>query len=150
MVRKYVPFLLPLFFFSACFLRGKPYRTSQITFDSNGQALTVPLIVPRGYTKQERIDTAGVALQTFYYPGGPVFYVAHLRDTAYQLQAIDERLHQPRVHFLGGRVFKGIDKNELFYREVQQGNLRIGYRLVPKSVELLFDSATNYAALQRR
>jgi hypothetical protein len=149
MVKRYVPLLLLLFLLSACFLR-KDFKASQVTFNSNGQSLTVPLIVPKGYTRQERTDTAGIALQTFYYPGGPVFYIAQLRDTSFQLQAINERLHQPRVGFLGGRVFKGIDKNELFYREIQQGNLRIGYRLVPKSSELLFDSATNYAALQRR
>lgn len=149
MIRIYPLFLVFLFILPACFLR-KDFRASQFTFDANGQSQTVPLIVPRGFTKQERTDTAGIALQTFYYPGGPVFYVAHLKDTSFQLQTIDERLHQPRVHFLGGRVFKGMDKDELFYREIQQGNLRFGYRLVPKAVELHFDSATNFAAMQMR
>lgn len=150
MKKNYALYLLLLFLLSACFFRRNDFKPSQFTYSANGQDYAVPLMVPKGFQRQERVDTAGIALQTFYYPGGQVFYVAHLRDTTFQLQAIDERLHQPRVHFLGGRVFKGIDKNELFYREIQQGNLRIGYRLVPKGAELLFDSVTNYAAMQIR
>lgn len=140
--------LLSLCLLSACFLRRNHFKPAQFTYTANERANVVPLLVPKGFQRQERVDTAGIALQTFYYPGGSVFYVAHLQDTSLQIQEINERVHQPKVQFVGGKVFKGIDNNELFYREIQKGNLRIGYRYVPASVELLFDSVTNYAAIQ--
>jgi hypothetical protein len=46
-------------------------------------------------------------------------------------------------------VYKGQDEKELFYREIRQGNLRFGYRQVSPDAELLFDSATNFASLQK-
>lgn len=150
MAKQYLLLFLLLGVLSSCFLLRKEFQASRFAYENNGRQVSVPLLVPRGFQRQERVDTAGVALQTFYYAGGAVLYVAHLKDTSYQLQAIDARLHQPRVDFLGARVFKGMDKNELFYREVQQGNLRVGYRLVPKATELVFDSATNYVAMQLR
>lgn len=133
---------------SSCFLR-RDYRASRFNFEREGQTVSIPLIVPKGFQRQERVDTAGISLQTFYYPNGAILYSAYLKDSAMQLQSINEKVHQPRVHFLGGQVYKGVDGNELFYREIRQGNLRFGYRLVPPSVELQFDSATNYASLQK-
>ena len=146
---KLAPFIL-LLFISACIFRKEYYKASQFTFNRNGQAVTVPLVVPKGFTRQEKADTAGVMLQTFYYPNGAMLYAAFLQDTMMELQPFDKRLHQPHVHRLGGMVYKGQDADELFYREIRQGNLRFGYRLVPRSAELLFDSATNHASLQRR
>ncbi|HEX8316004.1 MAG TPA: hypothetical protein VF609_13475 [Flavisolibacter sp.] len=109
----------------------------------------MPLIVPRGFVKQERRDTAGVSLQTFYYPGGAIMYAAYLADTTFEIQPFSKTSHQPLVHRLGGLVFKGQDENELFYREIRQGNLRFGYRGVPSLNEDFFDSATNFASLQK-
>lgn len=135
--------------FSSCFLR-RDYRTSSFTYGSNGQTTTLPLVVPNGYAKMEKKDTAGVTLQTFYYPNGALLYNAYLTDTTYELQQFDKTLHQPQIHRLGGLVYKGENEKELFYREIRQGNLRFGYRLVPKRLEVEFDSSTNFASLQKR
>lgn len=148
MIRNYTTFLLLIFFLSACFLRRKEYKSSEFTYTRNGQSFAVPFVVPKGFTREERIDTAGVILHTFYYPYGAMLYAAFLQDTMMELQPFDKRMHQPHLHRLGGLVYKGQDANELFYREIRQGNLRFGYRLVPGVVELQFDSATNHASLQ--
>jgi hypothetical protein len=134
---------------SSCFL-FKEYRRSQFSYSNNGQTVVMPLVVPKGFSRQERTDTAGISLQTFYYPNGAVLYTAYLADTAYELQSFNKRLHQPQIHRLGGLVYKAQDEKELFYREIRQGHLRFGYRQVPGAFELQFDSATNHASLQRR
>jgi hypothetical protein len=142
--------LVGLLFFSlgSCFL-FREYRETQFSYSGNGQASVIPLVVPKGFSRQERTDTAGIALQTFHYPNGAILYTAYLADTTYELQPFDSRLHQPQIHRLGGLVYKGQDDKELFYREIRQGHLRFGYRKVPSGVELLFDSATNFASLQK-
>jgi hypothetical protein len=137
-----------LLVFSSCFL-FKEYKRSEFTFSQNGTTTSLPLVVPRGFVKTENVDTAGVLLKTFYYENGALLYAAYVADTATRLQPIDERLHEPQYHRLGGRVYKGQDGQELFYREIRQGNLRFGYRLVPGAWEYLFDSATNHASLQK-
>lgn len=149
MMKQHTLFLLPLLLLSACFLRRKDYRATQFTYTQNGQAYSVPLVVPKGFQRQERVDTAGVTFHAFYYPYGAVLYAAFLQDTMTELQGFDKRMHQPRNHYPNGFVYKGQDADERFYREIRQGNLRFGYRLVPGAVELLFDSATNFASLQK-
>jgi hypothetical protein len=150
MMKQYILSLLPLLLLSACFLRRKEYQATQFTYTRNGQVYSIPLVVPKGFQRQERVDTAGVTLHTFYYPYGAMLYAAYLQDTMIELQPFDKRLHQPRSDYPSAFIYKGQDADERFYREIRQGNLRFGYRLVPRATELLFDSATNYAALQRR
>lgn len=148
MRKKPVFFVFGLVILSSCFLR-KEYKQSSFSYTANGQAATIPLVVPRGYAKKEKKDTAGITLETFYYPNGAILYAAYLTDTSYQIQPFDKTLHQPQIHRLGGLVYKGQDEKELYYREIQQGALRFGYRLVPEAYEVQFDSATNFASLQK-
>lgn len=134
--------------FNACFL-FKDYKRSSFSYSANGQTVVVPLVVPKGFVREEVRDTAGVNFKTFYYKDGSILYAAYVKDTLVGLQPFDIRMHQPQFHRLGGTVYKGQDEKELFYREIRQGNLRFGYRLVPGYTELLFDSATNFASLQK-
>jgi hypothetical protein len=134
---------------TSCFLY-KDYREKEFVYTANAQNVSLPIIVPKGYVKQERTDTAGINLYTFSYPGGAILYAAELTDTTMEVQPIDKILHQPQIHRLGGIVYKGIDSAGLYYREIRQGNLRFGYRFVPEVLELQFDSATNFASLQKR
>lgn len=134
---------------SSCFL-FKEYKKKKFVYSRNGQTEVLPVIVPKGYIKQETADTAGVILNTYYYAGGAILYAAYLTDTTAELQPINEAIHQPQIHRLGGLVYKGQDANELYYREIRQGPFRFGYRFVPEIFELQFDSATNYASLQKR
>jgi len=149
MSRIPVVFLLIIFLLPACFL-AREYKQTSFSYTANGQSASMPLIVPRGYVKDERIDTAGVIMHLFHYANGAFLYAAYVSDSTAQLQAINKSLHQPVGGPQGGLVYKGIDENELFYREIRRGPLRFGYRNVPESVELRFDSATNFAALQSR
>src|SRR5215207_11390468 len=138
--------LLP-FILASCFL-FRDYKQTTFTYSKNGQAASMPLVVPRGFVKQERNDTAGISLQTFSYSDGSVLYAAYLNDTTYELQPFNKAIHQPLIHRLGGLVYKGQNENELYYREIRQGAFRFGYRNVPAVNEGFFDSATNYASLQ--
>jgi len=148
MIRKMLLFSLVIIVVSSCFLR-REYKTSSFTYNSGGQSGTIPLKVPWGYSKKEMKDTAGISLETFYYPNGAILYSAYLSDTTYEIQSFDSALHQPQIHRLGGLVYKGQDEKELFYREIRQGHLRFGYRSVPGRLEFVFDSSTNYASLQK-
>lgn len=133
----------------SCFL-SKEYKRKSFAYTQNGQAQTVSLLVPKGYTKEEVRDTAGIRLHNFQYPGGALLYAAYLTDTAYELQPFDKTVHQPKPIGANGLVYKGQNANLLFYREIRQGNLRFGYSGIPAANEVYFDSATNYAAMQRR
>lgn len=147
-MRKPLLFSLLIILASSCFLR-RDFKSSSFAYNQNGQARTISLVVPRGYNKMEKKDTAGVTLETFYYPNGALVYAAYLTDTSYEVQPFDKTLHQPQIHRLGGLVYKGQDEKELFYRDIRQGNLRFGYRSVPKAMEFVFDSSTNFASLQK-
>ncbi|WP_121352175.1 hypothetical protein [Flavisolibacter nicotianae] len=142
-------FLWLIFLFSSCFL-VKDYKQKQFTYTTDGRAVHLPMVVPKGYVKEEKKDTAGITLQSFTYPGGALLYAAYLTDTTFEIQPFDTALHQPQIHRLGGWVYKGQNEDDLFYREIRQGHLRFGYRLVPQSKELAFDSATNYLSLQKK
>jgi hypothetical protein len=133
---------------SSCFL-SKDFKKRKFTYTQDGQTRVLPIVVPKGYAKEQRTDTAGISLLTYTYEDGSVLYAAYLKDTAYELQSYNKAIHEPQVHRLGGLVYKGQDEYLRFYREIRQGNLRFGYRYVPSFNELEFDSATNYASLQK-
>jgi hypothetical protein len=146
MIKKLV-WVLPILL-ASCFL-FRDYKKTTFTYNRNGQLNMMPLVVPKGYTKQERIDTAGVSMQTYHYPDGAVLYAAFLNDTTYEIQPFNKSVHQPLTHRLGGLVYKGQDSALSFFREIRQDNMRFGYRGVSSGNEGLFDSSTNHASLQR-
>ena len=148
-MKKYLPIVFVVIVCNSCFL-FKDYRKKEFVYNRNGQSISQPFIVPKGYVKEQKKDTAGITLHLFNYPGGTFLYAAYLTDTTYELQALNKTSHQPLTHRLGGLVYKGQDANELFYREIRQGHLRFGYRYVPLYLEPLFDSATNFASLQKK
>ncbi len=143
-----VVFVLANIILPSCFL-FKDYKKKGLVYNENGQSKSATILVPKGFLKQESVDTAGVTIHTYYYTGGAILYTAYLTDTTTELQPIDKTIHQPLYHRLGGLVYKGQDDKSLYYREIQQGHLRFGYRFVPEVLEFQFDSATNYASLQK-
>lgn len=148
-MRKNLAVFFLMMVFSSCFL-FKDYRKKEFSYSNNGQTAVLPIIVPKGYVKEEKADSAGVRVHSFHYNGGAILYTAYLTDTSVQLHPINQVLHQPLVHRLGGTVYKGQDENHLYYREIRQGPFRFGYRYVSGIFELQFDSATNHASLQKK
>lgn len=148
-MRNLVLFFVLALLASGCFL-FRDYKRREFSYTQNGQAQRLPLIAPKGFTKEEVTDTAGIRLHSFRYPGGAVLYAAYLADTSYELQPFPKDLHQPLALRTGGRVYKGQNEQELFYREIRQGNFRFGYYGVPAANETYFDSATNYPAWRVR
>ena len=134
--------------FSSCFLFPKYKRTS-FSYTSNGQAKTIPVLVPRGYHKQTlETDSAGTIIQQYNY-GNSLFYIAYLQDTGKAIQPIIEEENIPRVaEATGAWVYKGMDSASLLWREVRNGKIRVGYRFVPKALEERFDSATNFSLVR--
>lgn len=146
MMKKTV-WVLPILL-ASCFL-FRDYKKASFAYSINGQPATMPLVVPKGYVKENRLDTAGITMQTFHYPGGAVLYAAYLADTTSEIFPFNKAVHQPLLHRLGGLVYKGQDSSLLFFREIRQGNMRFGYRGVASDSEGLFDSSTNHASLQK-
>ena len=146
MMKKLV-WVLPILL-ASCFL-FRDYKQTSFAYSQNGQPASMPLVVPKGFVKQERLDTAGVILQTYHYPDGAMLYAAYLNDTTFEIQPFNKANHQPLIHRLGGLVYKGQDSALSFFREIRQGNMRFGYRGVSSDREGLFDSSTNHASLQR-
>jgi hypothetical protein len=136
------------FFLASCFL-FRDYKKTTFHYNRNGQAASMPLVVPKGYVKEERLDTAGISLQTYRYPDGAVLYAAYLTDTTFEIQPFNKTIHQPLIHRLGGMVYKGQRPDLSFFREIRQGNMRFGYHGVPSVNEGFFDSSTNHASLQK-
>ena len=81
---KFIFFISVAILFSSCFL-FKDYRKKEFVYKAYGQNVSQPFIVPKGYTKEVKIDTAGITLHLFNYPDGTFLYAAYLTDTTYEL-----------------------------------------------------------------
>ena len=133
----------------SCFL--SKYKKTNFTYNDESLSYSIPIVVPKGYTKERtEIDSMGNTILSYTYKDKMLFYVAHLQDTGTQLQPIIEEQHLPHVALsTGALVYKGVDKDNRYWREIRRKDLRVGYRSVPKEMESRFDSATNYAILQQ-
>lgn len=131
----------------SCFLASK-YKRTDFTYDAGAQSFTIPIVVPKGYTRERtEVDSSGNTILSYSYPNQAVFYVAHMEDTSVQIQPIKEENNLPGMApATGAVIYKGMDRDHLLWREIRQNDLRVGYRFVPKEWESRFDSATNYAA----
>ncbi len=135
---------------SSCYLITG-YKKRSFTY-SNGpeQSHTLKLQVPRGYLDEKTTtDSTGNKEQVYRYINGMVFYVAYTPDTLKEFHPIEESRHVPLPHAQGGWIFKGVEKNNLFWREIRQDSLRFGYRYVPSELEAKFDAALNFNSLQK-
>ena len=132
-------------FLASCFLQ-KPYKMETFSFTDKGVSHSYPVVVPRGYKKKfTTVDEAGNNIITYNYKNGSVFYLAHMADTSKDMQPLDEKENIARISLhTGALIYKGMDKNYLYWREVRQKNFKSGYRFVMGEDEERFDSATNY------
>jgi hypothetical protein len=130
---------------TSCFLQ-KPYRMETFSFTEKGVSYSYPIVVPRGYKKKfSSVDEAGNNIITYSYKNGAVFYFTHMADTSVDMQPFNDHENIARQsHHTGALIYKGMDANYLYWREVRQNNLRAGYRFVIGDEEVRFDSATNY------
>lgn len=135
---------------SSC-LVFSPYTRTGFTYNQGARTYTLPVVVPRGFTREKtEIDSSGNTILSYTYGNGAWFYVAHLEDTTAQLQAIPEGESWPQIFLPNGAlVFKGMDSAHLYWREIRRKDLRFGYRFVPGAWESRFDSATNYGMVQK-
>ena len=132
----------------SCSLLSK-YRKTAFTYTSGGKSFSIPILVPKGYTRERtEVDSSGNTRLEYFYGGKTYFYVAHLEDTTALLLPIAEDANIPHVSRTGALIYKGQDAEQLFWREIRKGDLRVGYRYVPVSREARFDSATNFAAFR--
>lgn len=144
-MRPYASAIFLCLFLTSCFL-SKPYRIENFNYADKGSNYSFPLVVPRGYSKKwTSVDETGNSILTYSYRNGSIFYMAHMTDTAADMQPIDMQENIARQsHHTGALIYKGMDKNDLYWREVRQKNFRVGYRYVSSDNEYKFDSATNY------
>jgi hypothetical protein len=144
-MRSTIVLLLIAAVFASCF-SVSPYRMENFSYNSGGVNYTVPVVIPKGYNKKwTTIDEAGNTIQTYTWRKGPLFYMAYMADTSSEMQPIFLPENIARIsHHNGSLMYKGIDEDLLFYREVRQKKYRMGYRWVNSQEEYKFDSATNY------
>ena len=142
---KYLIFIFVVTSCSSCFLFPK-FRKDTFQYNAAGQAAAIAVVVPKGFSREDtRTDSAGAVVKTYYYDDGTVLYFAQMPDTVTMLRSIDTAQHIPEMHTLGGVMYKGVEADYTFWREVRRGFFRAGYRNVKVPVEPRFDSAVNYA-----
>ena len=144
-MKQYFFLLFTSLFLTSCFLQ-RDYRKETFSFEKNGASYSYPFVVPGGYKKKMiSVDEAGNNIITYSYKNGAVFYLAHMADTSVDMQPLDvhENIARQSLH-TDATVYKGMDKNYLYWREVRQKNFKAGYRFVNGEEEERFDSATNY------
>lgn len=132
---------------SSCFLISR-YRRTEFMYNEGAQSFSIPVVVPKGFTREKtEVDSSGNTILSYTYKNNAFFYVAHMVDTSVQIQPMAAEDHIPRRFTLtGGLVYKGMDKG-LYWREIRQNDIWVGYRFVPREWESRFDSATNYAVV---
>lgn len=137
--------MLLLFGTSCTLLRG--YKKREFIYTVNNQPQRAVLLVPKGYGKETIItDSAtGNKEQVYTYGGGMLLYFVQAVDTTKLYQFIDTTNHIPKLFPTGGLVYKGMDENGLYWREIRKDNFRAGYRGVSVALETKFDSALNRA-----
>jgi len=142
---KITPFIFIMLLLTGC----RPWQKGQFSYTGSNGTKTIPFVIPNGYARQaQQVDSAGNTIRTFRYSSGSIFYIAHMADTSMHIQVIDPDANIPRVSLHNGAlVFKGMDENQRYWREVRQGAFRVGYRGVSPQREARFDSATNYAVV---
>jgi hypothetical protein len=125
-------------------------RKRTFTFSQDAGAQRLRIVVPKKYAKQESFtDSAGNQQHLFRYGNGALLYMIRTADTLTQFQPVDTANNIPKPYYNGGLMYKGLDSSGLFWRELRTDSFRFGYRFVPHDVEILFDSAVNYAGMLR-
>jgi hypothetical protein len=138
-----------LFLFLMLLASCSRYRQESFQFIEGGQSRNTTVVVPKGYREMKTTsDSAGNTIRTYRYPNGSYYYVARMTDTLSLVQEISEKENIPlRSMHTGALIYKGLDPNDKYWREVKQKHYRVGYQFVPKNREARFDSATNYAVI---
>lgn len=126
---------------------GPRFHRTGFEYQQNGQIHSFPILVPPGFLKKETsADTLGNQGVLYQYATAR-FFVLYSQDTSsVTMSQINPAENQPLPHSSGGIVYKGMDENGNFWRVVRHPHLRVGYSSVPRSMEIIFDSAVNYTA----
>lgn len=108
------------------------------------------LQVPKKWSRSTLTpDSGGGSVRTFYYADGSAFYITDTGKPFSTSEQIDTANHIALSSFGGGVMYKGVMPGLLYWREIQRGAYRFGYRNVVTEYENRFDSALNYAAQMR-
>jgi hypothetical protein len=125
-------------------------RKRTFTYTQGTDEQTLRILVPKKYAERECFtDSAGNQQQYFRYSNGAFLYMIHTTDTLTQFQPVDTTKNIPKQYYNGALMYKGLDSSGLFWREMRTDSFRFGYRFVPDDMEILFDTAVNYAGMQR-
>jgi len=147
---KLILFLFLTIILSSCFLFSN-FRKGSFSYSAHGTSQTVPLIVPKGYNKVERVTDPATGNEEVYYryPGKSVLYFVVAKDTNKQYQPINYELNISQPIYTG-RFYKGVDSSDLYWRETQMGFYRAGYIHIQRGDDGEFDSAVNYFMARTR
>ena len=105
-------YLLMILFFSCSPYRG--LRKQTFHYINQHQNHSLPVLVPKGYTRSNlEKDSAGNQIQYYFYLNGAQLYFARITGKK-EIQPIDTTTNIPRLHPLGGLIYKGMDERERF------------------------------------
>lgn len=142
-------FLIPLLMvlLASCALLGPRFYRTQFEYEQNGNVSSFPILVPPGFLKKESsADSLGNQGVLYQYANAR-FFIFYAKDTgSIALAQLDPSENQPKRFRSGGLVYKGMDDGGNYWRVIRHPHLRIGYTGVPRSQEIIFDSAVNYTA----
>jgi len=141
---KPILIILLLALLQSCLSQKEHVRRNFSYKDDMGVSRDIPVIVPKGYTRQEiRLLDNGILEQVYHYRNGSLMFFAYMPRGGDYLP-IDTAYHIPQPQYQGGIFYKGTGIGEYWWREAQINALRVGYTKVPSDYEWRFDSAVNY------
>lgn len=118
------------------------FRKLNFVIDSDHSKM-VHLVVPKGYTRQEKIGDSSYNQNVFHYSDGSTLYFVYAKDTSRIFQPINFGDNMPKAAF-GIPYYKGIDSAGKYWRESRKGFYKAGYTSVEEDNDWRFDSSLNY------
>jgi len=144
---KYLLLIVLALVFTSCFL-VRDYSKGTFSYQENGVAKQVPIIIPKGFKRTERrTNEEGIQEQVYHYGNDVRMFFAYMPRGGNYL-AIDTHYHIPQPQLRGGIFYKGTGIGEYWWREAQVNGIRVGYNKVPIDKEPVFDSAVNFVRIR--
>lgn len=105
------------------------------------------LQVPKGFTREKMVlDTVGGKEQFYNYANGAIVYFS--KDISWLTENALLVRQAKRSSNDGTVVWKGIDKDGLYWKEIKMEGFRFGYSYVPPAALEQFEQAVNFVRVR--
>jgi hypothetical protein len=135
-------FFLMFFLIASCSVIDD-FNRKEFTYEGKEREHKLVLHIPRGYKEEKKmLDTAGGKEQFYYYSNGALIYFTNKVSWPTENDSI---IRQMKPVSTDGEsfVYRGMDKDGLYWKEIRHESFRFGYSYVPKSNIDRFEKAVN-------